>query len=1034
MSIGARAAITQQTRHISKYGLDADHASISTSSSHHDDDDNDNDGNVELTTAMSSHHSFLQNAPHLTIPNNYGGTGASSISPNKEDEWDRIMDSSVISFGMGGGHGGIGGGGGGGGANISTLGGGGGGANQSIVSFADSSHMFNTSNMNMTNNGGGGGMDCNTSDFFNSSRVAALATPERNRPIVDEASRLARLDIMNGVTASGGGGGVGGRNTRGTGPLGVRGQFPMYSPTSQDETQQDTSSELDQSGMMGLFQAAMQINASSASSSSNNPASEQQQHDLLYEEKSFVSFQEPDLSIVSLSLLPEERGIVDIGDIDNDGISNGSKSHDLLVESQSSPISRLTGDNTPSPNFINGNDILESRHSINRGLLLQETNPGHDHYEEEDGQLSFISYRDPDLSIISQRSGLSFRGITSSSSRFENTTMDPGDHIDLNGSSSIASQTNDCYFDPNDGILMDPTQDEHDSQTHDFDLNVSAIDTSPSEINIEPPPPSHHLPRPPSSSRQRLPHMEAEANLSHQKRSATSPEPSPATKALTRSLGLLSRAQNYNPRPLSTSLFADKTPCASPTRGEYPDLNIHQEAINLMRRREGVIVHWPSSSPDVTIAGKSNPHGGIPKPRSGSGGESSFATPKSSPRSKREHSRQRGIHHGLRLSPLSMSNHIRGFPIKENEFEDEEDENSDAETNLDKSLFSTTLTEIKGLSSPSQIGESDRYLGHGDNNDDHENYVERSLFSSNLTDIPANSAAGRGEDYYLSSKIMDKVQTSYGVQHPNKSLFSSNLTDIPVNSTVNVLPLNNTRLDDRHNGESLEAEEKCLFSTNLTGIPVNSTFGQTHQEESRGDAGKSFFSVNLTDIPINSTFAAAAAAAAVHSNTNSRKVVDYEKSLFSTTLTDIQPNSVVSSSSKQRLGNILQSQRHISGTKIGPSTFSNSSTQQHFDRQKGATDKRMKKGMTSRSKKKEISSTSNKSVLPRSRLSDRYSRPDRFEDDYSVPSFTSTDESLHRSSENTPLSRSLLETFESNYEQEHVVSHTTGSRLKTFQA
>lgn len=252
MSIGARAAITEQTRYIAKYGLDGDRNS--------------------------------------------------STSPNKSqmDEWDRVMDgipcnTSIIdshisqSFSM-----------------FHT--------NRSIIDISISEHHA----LDET---------CNQSDFFNSSRIMnTLATPERNKQKVDEASRLARLGI--------------GLMTRGD--EGVQ-QDQFHGGIGLDQSQYSTSggSELEQSGMIGLFQAAMRIGEEHQDDDNDDGFSDDD-NDV---SESFVSFHEPNMSVIE-----------------------------------------------PNKSLFEGDNFTD----------IQTDIPGNESLFHVDGdmQASFISYREPDLSLF----------------------------------------------------------------------------------------------------------------------------------------------------------------------------------------------------------------------------------------------------------------------------------------------------------------------------------------------------------------------------------------------------------------------------------------------------------------------------------------------------------------------------------------------------------------------------------------------------------------------------------------------------------
>lgn len=88
-------------------------------------------------------------------------------------------------------------------------------------------------------------LKADTSDYFNSSRVHDLMTPERNKPKVDEAARLARL---------------------GAGGIAVRGANFEHSYV--DSVSGSITTECNDSGMAIMFAAAMGLNDSSDKQSS----------------------------------------------------------------------------------------------------------------------------------------------------------------------------------------------------------------------------------------------------------------------------------------------------------------------------------------------------------------------------------------------------------------------------------------------------------------------------------------------------------------------------------------------------------------------------------------------------------------------------------------------------------------------------------------------------------------------------------------------------------------------------------------------
>jgi len=116
-------------------------------------------------------------------------------------------------------------------------------------------------------------MTSDRSDFFNSSRVGILKTPEKNKPIVDEASRLARL-------------GVGVMNKRGE-----INSSSNYSESISGSTDISFKNSNDPS-IIGLFDAAIKLN------------DKEQQDGMICDNEnnqgSFITYQDPDLSLLSV--------------------------------------------------------------------------------------------------------------------------------------------------------------------------------------------------------------------------------------------------------------------------------------------------------------------------------------------------------------------------------------------------------------------------------------------------------------------------------------------------------------------------------------------------------------------------------------------------------------------------------------------------------------------------------------------------------------------------------------------------------------
>jgi len=300
LSIGARAALAEHRRHVARYGIDGDAGGMHrppVDSIHHPGTPHSGDG-VSGGGGSSDRSSLstLRGSPGEGATKNsssVSGVGISSTSqikssPNKHspprDDWERFNDGSThVSF-----------------ASTFIVHGG------DVDDDADDSNeLQNVSNIMLGqsflsdashgrsgegmkgdcgNDSGGeiaddGGNDSsadnspNRSDFFNSSRIHLLATPERNKPIVDEASRRAReLAHDNGIGTVAGGDGCHHHITG-------RGDARDHD----DDVFEDTGSSfigVDDStiggggstvvgdisgGMAFLFREAMRLNASAAS-------------------------------------------------------------------------------------------------------------------------------------------------------------------------------------------------------------------------------------------------------------------------------------------------------------------------------------------------------------------------------------------------------------------------------------------------------------------------------------------------------------------------------------------------------------------------------------------------------------------------------------------------------------------------------------------------------------------------------------------------------------------------------------------------
>ena len=275
MSIGARAAIFEQTRQITKYGLDGDGSGISPTKS--------------------------------------------TSQNNASDEWDRLMDRTQDNTSMIGS------------MSLSQC--------QSNCSFSFMRGMGSVAENGLSANA----LDENQtldltydqSDYFNSSKVLHLRTPEKNKAKVDEASRLARLGF--------------GESLQNRGNVSVN-----------ESVSGSTSGELEQSGMIGLFSAAMKLGAYQDEDDDINGNNDHLDDGAATE--SFISYHEPNMSVINLNLT-----------------STGM--HTSMSEESAVDF------------FSRGDQRIEA------GLEDEGLNVGNDL------QASFISYRDPELSMISHRGG-----------------------------------------------------------------------------------------------------------------------------------------------------------------------------------------------------------------------------------------------------------------------------------------------------------------------------------------------------------------------------------------------------------------------------------------------------------------------------------------------------------------------------------------------------------------------------------------------------------------------------------------------------
>jgi hypothetical protein len=288
MSIGARAAIYEHTRYVSKFGLEGEVSKPSTPS-----------------------HSAVHGL----------------------DEWDRIMDDVPC--------------------NTSIVA-------DSHVSTSFTSHYFHGNRSYLDSSMINRALDTtyeDQSDFFNSSKVMQyLATPEKNKQKVDEASRLARLGV--GVMARNGNDSI-----------------------CHSHCGSTSGTELEQSGMIGLFRAAMKFEKECFGGTkghgheNDHEVDEDRHEDEEIGGESFVSYHEPNMSVIDLqqqSLLLEEDAaehqIIQIYDDDQNVVPETGSAIDL-----------------------DGGDI----------------------------HCSFVSYQEPDLTVLSRNCGEEIHCASRSPSEFE---------------------------------------------------------------------------------------------------------------------------------------------------------------------------------------------------------------------------------------------------------------------------------------------------------------------------------------------------------------------------------------------------------------------------------------------------------------------------------------------------------------------------------------------------------------------------------------------------------------------------------------
>ena len=211
LSIGARAALAEHRRHVARYGIDGDAAEVQrppVDTVHHPGTPH-SGGDTDRSSLSTLRGSPGEGGTNNNSSGGGGGSGGSGISktnssPNKHrpprDDWEHYNDGSThVSF-------------------ASTFIVHGGDIDDNVD---DSNELHNASNVMLGRSflsdashdraakerKGGCGHEAatdddnsssadnsspNRSDYFNSSRVHLLATPEKNKPIVDEASRRTR--------------------------------------------------------------------------------------------------------------------------------------------------------------------------------------------------------------------------------------------------------------------------------------------------------------------------------------------------------------------------------------------------------------------------------------------------------------------------------------------------------------------------------------------------------------------------------------------------------------------------------------------------------------------------------------------------------------------------------------------------------------------------------------------------------------------------------------------------------------------------
>ena len=454
-------------------------------------------------------------------------------------------------------------------------------------------------------------MTFDQSDFFSSSRVGILTTPEKNKPKVDEASRLARL-----------GGGMAEKR-------GKENSDPNYSESISGST--DASVDFNGSGMLGFFNAALQLENEGQQCENDDDGNDDGQD-------SFITYQDPDLSILSTR---NSRST---------GKSSGEKTNNFFPD---------------------------------------------------DAQSSFISYAEPDLSILSN-------GLIESKS---DDIGSLGRHVSSPTASTFCADTEELFFNMKKYSKSSPKSDFGHS---DFEADMSEI-IAPSDFQQR-----QHDASPDSmvtngclvpGTQER--NDQDDSRFSFQQRQH---DASPDSMAINGCLVPATQEDNdqddnrfrldQDTRFVSTTvrnitmnshnqLFMEKSPCTTPQR------TVYSTEADIANNLSGVgSAGWYASSPDEgeypekitaenpTSSDKIKLRNNTQRPTMnqnlGTADEKDELTPRSSPiKEARTPSTSKSFFLGL--SPIS--NHVRGYS--------NDDDGNESPISVNKSLFFTTLTEIQ---------------------------------------------------------------------------------------------------------------------------------------------------------------------------------------------------------------------------------------------------------------------------------------------------------------------------------------------------